>query len=65
MLEKIVQRIKDLTAECEASAARHNGLVGALQEAHNLYQLAMSDVPVADSAVEAVEDIVEAVEEVI
>jgi len=43
MLEKIVQRIKDLTAECEASAARHNGLVGSLQEAHNLYQLIMTE----------------------
>lgn len=42
MIEKIAERIQLLKAECEKSAANHNALVGALQEAQNMYQLYMT-----------------------
>lgn len=42
MIEKIAERINLLKAECEKSAANHNALVGALQEAQNMYQLVMT-----------------------
>ncbi len=42
MIEKIVERINSLKMDLERSACQHNALLGALQEAQNMYQLCMS-----------------------
>jgi hypothetical protein len=48
MLVKLGERIALLKSECEKSAAQHNALVGALQEAQNLYQLYMTENKATD-----------------
>lgn len=62
MLEKVVTRIEELTKALEQSAAQHNALLGAMQEAKNLYQMIMTEAPKIEDAVEAVEQVAEAVE---
>lgn len=49
MIEKIAERIQLLKAEAEKSAAQHNALIGALQEAQNMYQLHMTEGKGEDS----------------
>ena len=62
MLEKLEVRIKELEVAIEKSAANHNGMVGMLMEAKNIYQLAKDAAPAVEAAVEAIEPIVETVE---
>lgn len=62
MLEKLVLRIQELEQAIEKSAANHNALVGALQEAKNIYHLAVEAAPAVEAAAEAIEPIVEALE---
>lgn len=62
MLEKLVLRVQELEKAIEQSAANHNALCGALQEAKNIYHLAVEAAPAVEAAVEAVEPIVDALE---
>jgi hypothetical protein len=65
MLHQIEQRIKELAAECEASAARHNGLVGALFELKQIYQKLMENMPAIENIASDVVEVVDGVTEVI
>ena len=44
----------------EQSAAQHNALLGAMQEAKNMFQVAMTAEKEAEPVVEAVAEVVEA-----
>ncbi len=61
MLEKITARIQELEKALEQSAAQHNSLVGAMQEAKNLFQVVMAAekevVPVVEEVAAAVESL--------
>ena len=54
MLEAIKKRIDELAVELDRSMANHNAIVGALNEAKYLYQLAEKAVPVVEEIVAAV-----------
>ncbi len=56
MLDKVVARMQELEKALEQSAAHHNALLGAMQEAKNMYQLVM----VGADAVKEVAEVVEA-----
>jgi len=56
MLDKITARIQELERALEQSAAQHNALLGSMQEAKNMLQLAMT----AEKEVEDVAELVEA-----
>lgn len=54
MLEKITARIQELEKALEQSAAQHNALLGAMQEAKNMFQVAMTAEKELDPVVEEV-----------
>ena len=58
MLDKLVARIEELGKALEQSAANHNALLGAMQEAKNMYQLMMTEAP---KVAEVIEDVAEEV----
>jgi len=60
MLDKITARIQELEKALEQSAAQHNALLGAMQEAKNMFQVAMTAEKEAEPVVEAVAEVVEA-----
>jgi exonuclease VII small subunit len=62
MLEKVVTRIEELTKALEQSAAQHNALLGAMQEAKNLYQMLMTEEPKIEDVIDSVEQVAEVVE---
>lgn len=62
MLDKIVERMKQLESDLEVSSARHNGMVGALMELKNLYKLAQDTAPIVDEIVKDAAPIVEIME---
>jgi hypothetical protein len=45
MLEKIVLRIQELSQAIEQSAAQHNALIGAMQEARSMYEQLVQPKP--------------------
>ncbi len=55
MLDKVVARIQDLEKSLEQSAANHNALLGAMQEAKNIYQIVMESKNVAEEVAEVIE----------
>ena len=54
MIEKLKERIAELEKALEHSIVNHNALVGALQEAKHIYDLAQKAVPVAVEIIDAI-----------
>lgn len=63
-LQAIEDRIKEITAAIEQSAANHNGLLGRLSEAQHLLSVVAAVVPCVEPAVEVVEAVESAVKAV-
>lgn len=68
MLEKLELRIKEYEKAIEESAGRHNIMIGAFNEAKNMYQLLLDAekvAPAIEAAIPAVEATVPAVEDAV